>query len=187
MKKLITLLILFLVFVPTQALALSASEINSQINSYRSGQGLSTLSYSADATNSAKARGLNMQTFCYWSHTGPNGETFNSLITYPFLWAGENLARDFNTAQSVITGWINSPTHKAILDDTRPNTIGTFVFTNQCDGKIYVVSHLVQISNVTSLEVSKMNDKPPESILPRVQSSRAVNRPAVRSVCIIDC
>jgi len=35
---------------------------------------------------------------------------------------GENLAKDFYTAQSVFDAWLNSPSHKAVLD--APYTIG---------------------------------------------------------------
>lgn len=53
-----------------------------------------------------------------WNHVGANGEQWYSIdeqyapnrTSY-----GENLARCYNSNQAVVTGWVNSPKHYAIM------------------------------------------------------------------------
>lgn len=53
----------------------------------------------------------------YYSHTRPTGESCFTVIT-DHKGAGENIAAGFTSATDVMTGWMNSPGHKAnILDE----------------------------------------------------------------------
>ncbi|MCK5460299.1 hypothetical protein KAI52_04235, partial [Candidatus Parcubacteria bacterium] len=51
----------------------------------------------------------------YFAHTAPSGKTFIEWIKdagYDYLYAGENLAMDFITAEAVIEAWMNSESHR---------------------------------------------------------------------------
>jgi hypothetical protein len=64
----------------------------------------------------AQAKANDMVTRNYWSHNTPDGRTPWSFITaagYNYQAAGENLAYGFNSADDAVTGWMNSPTHRA--------------------------------------------------------------------------
>lgn len=66
----------------------------------------------------AQAKANDMAKRNYWAHNTPAGKTPWSFITqagYTYQRAGENLAYGFSDASSTITGWINSPEHRANL------------------------------------------------------------------------
>lgn len=51
----------------------------------------------------------------YFSHTSPSGKTFIKWIKdveYNYLYAGENLAMDFITAEGIMRAWMNSESHR---------------------------------------------------------------------------
>ncbi len=51
----------------------------------------------------------------YWAHYAPDGTSpwfFFQQAGYQYVFAGENLAKDFTDSQSVVNAWMNSPTHR---------------------------------------------------------------------------
>ena len=73
----------------------------------------------------------------YWDHTGPNGETaweFISETGYRYEVAGENLARGFASSKDVMSAWMESPTHKDNILNSRFQEIGLAVGTGQVKG-----------------------------------------------------
>jgi len=80
------------------------------INDYRIEQGLEFLEidqYVCDIASQRSAEIVND-----WSHNG------FYILDHPSQYSsrGENLARDFQTDLEIFNGWLNSPTHKDILD-----------------------------------------------------------------------
>ena len=52
----------------------------------------------------------------YFAHESPEGVTPHQLITstgYPARTSAENLAKEPKTVDEVMTGWMNSPGHRA--------------------------------------------------------------------------
>ncbi len=89
----------------------------------------------------------------YWDHSGPNGETAWQFITnegYEYEIAGENLARGFSSSQSVVKAWMNSPTHKENLLNSRFQEIGVAVGTGKIHGATTTV--IVQLFGRPSTE-----------------------------------
>ncbi len=78
------------------------------INSHRSEMGLSTLRWNNGLEQAAAVRAVEASEV--WSHTRPDGSqyyTVNEGLVY-----GENLARNYTTAQSAFDAWMDSPTHR---------------------------------------------------------------------------
>lgn len=51
----------------------------------------------------------------YWAHYAPDGTSpwyFFQKYDYRYLFAGENLAKDFDDSAAVVAAWMNSPTHR---------------------------------------------------------------------------
>jgi len=97
---------------------MSVSSLLADTNSQRTGHNESALSLNAELDKAAQAKADDMAARNYWSHLTPDGKTPWSFITasgYDYRTAGENLAYGFSTASSVITGWMNSPEHRANL------------------------------------------------------------------------
>lgn len=88
-----------------RTMAVTAFEL---ANQQRTAAGLAALTWDADLENAAAVRAAEcVQLF---SHTRPDGSewyTVNSQIMH-----GENLAFGYDSANSVVTAWMNSPSHK---------------------------------------------------------------------------
>lgn len=87
-------------------------------NTQRSANSVGLLSENAQLNAAAQAKANDMVARDYWSHQTPDGEQPWVFITnagYHYLSAGENLAYGFMTSSSTVTGWMNSPPHKANL------------------------------------------------------------------------
>jgi hypothetical protein len=75
----------------------------------------------------AQAKANDMAARNYWSHNTPDGRTPWSFITtagYHYQMAGENLAYGFNNAADTVSGWMNSPTHRANILNQNYKDVG---------------------------------------------------------------
>ena len=78
-------------------------------------------------TSAAQAKANDMANKDYWSHTNPDGQTPWTFITaagYNYQLAGENLAYGFSDAKAVVTGWMNSPEHRANMLNANYQDVG---------------------------------------------------------------
>lgn len=97
---------------------ISASSLLAYTNTIRTAHHEPPLSINAQLDQAAQAKADDMAARNYWSHNTPDGKTPWSFIMasgYTYQTAGENLAYGFTTASSVITGWLDSPEHRANL------------------------------------------------------------------------
>lgn len=109
------------------ATSISASGLLVSTNSNRSASGLSPLSLSGQLNAAAQAKAQHMIANDYWAHVAPDGTTpwvFIGNSGYAYLTAGENLAYGFNTSQQTVTGWMNSPSHRANILNTAYEDVG---------------------------------------------------------------
>ena len=120
------------IYIDDEAIALAGSASSSQaaidacagvfnlMNQQRAAQGLSALVWSDALTSAAQVRANEITTS--FSHTRPNGSDFwtvDSNVQY-----GENLAKLYQSADSVYAAWMNSPTHAANIMDGGYKTVG---------------------------------------------------------------
>jgi hypothetical protein len=115
-----------------QAMASSITPANiiQLTNQQRASMGLNTLNSNAKLAAAAQAKANNMFEVQYWDHFGPNGESpwmFISQAGYAYVYAGENLAKGFRTAEGVHEAWMASPTHKANIISPNYKDIGVAV------------------------------------------------------------
>ena len=115
-----------------------AEQIISLTNIKRAENGLAPLSSSSKLANAARAKSDDMLSKNYWAHFSPQGTTPWSFITaagYKYIFAGENLARDFNDATSVVNAWMASPSHKQNILDKNFKEIGVAVSDGRLQGR----------------------------------------------------
>lgn len=96
-------------------------------NAQRNDNGQASLKLNQQLINAAQAKANDMIARNYWSHNTPDGQTPWTFIQgagYVYTKAGENLAYGFATSPDTITGWMNSPTHKANLLDSAFSEVG---------------------------------------------------------------
>ena len=110
-------------------------------NDYRTSNGLSVFTVDSKLNSSAQAKADDMCEKNYWEHMSPDGIMSWHLMTqagYRYDRAGENLARNFLSDQTMFDAWLNSPTHLAnIIGDYKNIGIGR----NYCGGINYIVVH----------------------------------------------
>jgi hypothetical protein len=94
----------------------SQTELLKLTNSSRTSAKLATLQISSQLDQAAQQKASDIVSGNYWSHIAPSGQTPSQLLAstgYQFIGDGENLAYGFNSANDVMTGWLNSLEHKA--------------------------------------------------------------------------
>lgn len=106
-------------------------------NQERLKRGLSPLSINQTLSQAAQLKAGDMFAFNYWSHVSPSGRdpwSFFKEAGYNYLYAGENLARDFMTSEAVVNAWMTSPTHKDNVLNERYQEIGLAVIDGTLNG-----------------------------------------------------
>jgi len=120
------------------ASSVTPSNIIALTNQQRATAGLNTLNVDSRLTAAAQAKANNMFSEQYWDHFGPNGETpwmFISQAGYQYVYAGENLAKGFRTAEGVYEAWMASPTHRDNIMSGNYKDIGVAVVEGVLLGK----------------------------------------------------
>ncbi len=134
------LLVALPAFLPAQFLyssAVTQSNIVTLTNQSRAASGVPPLSVHATLTAAAQARADDMMTNQYFSHAGPDGRRAWSWIRgagYDYLYAAENLALYFDTAEGVHSGWLASPSHRQNLLSEKYTEIGVGVAQGEFEG-----------------------------------------------------
>jgi len=121
-----------------QASNITSANIISLTNQERSANGLNTLKEDSRLAAAALAKANNMFTEQYWDHFGPNGETpwqFIRAEGYDYVYAGENLAKGFQTSEGVHEAWMASPTHAANIMSANYKDIGVAIVQGVLLGK----------------------------------------------------
>lgn len=113
-----------------------ADEVLRLVNIEREKAGLSHLTTNSTLIAAANKRAQETKTS--FSHTRPNGSKFSTVLQeygISYRTAGENIAYGQRSPQEVVTGWMNSPGHRANILNGSFNKIGIGVY--QSNGVIY--------------------------------------------------
>ncbi|HWS49296.1 MAG TPA: CAP domain-containing protein [Candidatus Methanoperedens sp.] len=116
---------------------ITVQKVLSQTNLQRQNAGLPALQYSQTLSQSATAKAQDMFANNYWSHNSPQGKTpwdFFKSAGYQYTVAGENLAKDFYDTDGLIKAWMNSPTHKDNIINSKYQEIGIAVVNGVLNG-----------------------------------------------------
>jgi len=116
---------------------ISPEKIIDLTNQKRLERGLATLVNSPLLNEVAQRKAADMFAFNYWAHTSPSGRdpwSFFKEVGYKYIYAGENLARDFMDSASVVEAWMNSPTHKDNIVNPNYKEIGVAVVNGTLNG-----------------------------------------------------
>lgn len=106
-------------------------------NQERMDQGLGSLVVSATLSEAAQRKAADMFAFNYWAHNSPSGRSpwsFFKEVDYRYLYAGENLARDFADSEGVVRAWMASATHKDNILNRKYQEIGIAVVNGTLQG-----------------------------------------------------
>src|SRR5204862_4752358 len=95
-------------------------DLVARINAFRAARSLPTLAVSDTLTSAAKWMSTDMSVNNYFAHTSLDGRTPVQRMNdagYPAFstWTGEDLAAGYTASADVLSGWIASPAHYAVL------------------------------------------------------------------------
>lgn len=108
------------------------------VNEERAKEHLPPLALSSSLSIAATQKGTDMFAKNYWAHVSPTGVTpwdFIRNAGYEYIYAGENLAKNFNTSQDLVAAWMNSPTHRDNILKPEYKEIGLAVINGVLQGE----------------------------------------------------
>ena len=119
------------------ASSLPVEKVVELTNKKRQEAGLAPLKFDQGLAQAAADKGQDMLAKDYWAHVSPSGTTpwvFFNKVGYIYRYAGENLARDFDSPEGVVDAWMSSPTHRDNLLSVKYEDIGIAVVEGDFGG-----------------------------------------------------
>ena len=155
-------------FVLGYASNITVEQVVSLTNQERARSGLGSLTLNAQLSNAATAKANDMFQNQYWAHVSPQGKepwSFISESGYKYRVAGENLARDFYQSPDMVRAWMDSPTHRANIMNSRYTEIGLAVVNGVLDG--VETTLVVQMFGApTTSQPQLAQSPPPQEVVP---------------------
>lgn len=94
---------------------IQTTELLADTNKEREAKGLSDLTLNDKLSQAAFLKAQNMFAEQYWAHVSPSGiqpwKWFGD-VGYNYSYAGENLAKNYPTADATVAAWMNSSAHR---------------------------------------------------------------------------
>lgn len=143
---------------------ISFDALISDTNQERQTHNVGVLKVNEQLNKAAAAKAAYMFKYNFWAHVAPDGTTpwyFFTNAGYEYRYAGENLARDFNDSEAVVTAWMNSPSHRENLLNPNYTDIGFAVVNGVLDG--YETTLVVQMFG-RPLSTNTAAVVPPEAV-----------------------
>ncbi|MCL4200688.1 hypothetical protein KJZ67_05120 [Patescibacteria group bacterium] len=120
------------------AIDIRVEQLLAATNAQREAAGLSPLKLDNTLSAAAAAKASDMFAHNYWAHNSPLGKTpWDFIISsgYQYTLAGENLAKNFQTSDGVVSAWMNSPTHKANIVKSGYKDVGFAIVNGVLNGE----------------------------------------------------
>lgn len=119
------------------------TEILSLVNDIRVKNNLPKLAMDSDLTQISIIKAKDMVNRNYFDHYSPlygNPWDLATLFDYEYISFGENIARNYTTAQATFDAWMASPKHRANILNSRYDYMGIGVEKTK-KGNYYIVQH----------------------------------------------
>jgi len=154
--------------------SVSASDLLADTNAARTKSSLPNLKVNDELTQAAFLKAKDMFANNYWAHVSPTGVTpwkWLGDVGYNYDVAGENLAKNYPTAQATVDAWMASPTHRANILNTKYQDIGFAVVDGILDGRptTLVVAYYGAPATAAVEGASKSNPSPTAVYAPPIQ------------------
>lgn len=109
------------------ASGITADTLLQDTNKERDSDNLKGLKLNSQLNAAAQAKAQDMSNKNYWSHVTPDGKEPSYFVEksgYKYSKIGENLAYGFGTSKATVSGWMNSPSHRANVMDESLTEVG---------------------------------------------------------------
>lgn len=117
---------------------ISSEELLFLTNKERQNAGMRPLILNNKLSEAASKKAQDMFEYNYWAHNSPAGKTpwiFIKSSGYKYVYAGENLARGFTSADGVIKAWMASPDHRNNMLSANYEDVGFAVALGKINGE----------------------------------------------------
>jgi len=143
-------------------------------NTEREKYGFEKLGLNDKLAQAAALKAQDMFEKQYWAHESPDGVTpwhWIQQTEYGYDYAGENLAKNFHTAESTVTAWMASSEHRANLLSAQYSDVGFAVVEGMLDGQattlvVALYGHEVTQSAPAPLETTTTSAPIDQSLSP---------------------
>lgn len=130
---------------------ISVEKLLEMTNQKRLENGISPLNLNQELSQAAAGKAADMFGNNYWAHVSPSGKTPWDFILgagYQYIYAGENLAKDFQDSGGVVNAWMDSASHKENLLQEKYKDVGLAVVNGKIDGEDTTL--VIQLFGTTS-------------------------------------
>lgn len=159
--------------------SITQAQVIDLTNQQRAKNGLGPVVENSQLDAAAVAKAKNMFEENYWAHYSPSGKSpwdFISRAGYKYIYAGENLARNFYSSEDVVSAWMSSPTHRANILNPKYQEIGIAVAEGMLNGTQTVL--VVQEFGAQNVVVAEArNPSPLPTLQPAVSSQQLAQLP----------
>lgn len=114
------------------------SELVDLTNEARAQVNESPLQIDEKLSLAARNKAVDMLESDYFAHISPSGKTpwyWMDQVQYTYIYAGENLAINFDTPTSTHAAWMASPTHRENIENAEFKEIGIAIAHGNLNGK----------------------------------------------------
>ncbi len=118
--------------------SINTQELLNETNRQRVENGLPAVAVNDQLNQAAQGKAAHMMANNYWAHFAPDGTTpwqFIKNAGYEYTYAGENLAKGFTESDTVVTAWMNSPSHRENILSQKYNEIGFAILEGNLEGE----------------------------------------------------
>ncbi|MFH1832578.1 MAG: CAP domain-containing protein [Candidatus Levyibacteriota bacterium] len=139
----------FLTFVKTSFPSVLGTSTNISVqelllftNQNRQKENVKPLVLNEELSQAASLKAQDMFNKDYWAHNSPLGTTpwfFIKETGYDYTYAGENLARGFNSSQDIVKAWMESKSHKENMLSANYQDVGFAVASGKLNGEDIVL------------------------------------------------
>jgi len=133
-------------------LEITRETVLAAMNRYREAQNLSPLRADERLNLAAEDRMREMVEIGYWSHESPDGRSpffWLALRGYRFGYAGENLAKSFETAEVLVDSWMESKGHRENIMSANYVDCGIAILDGSTTGRAAGKSIVVLFASLT--------------------------------------
>ncbi|OGY47107.1 MAG: hypothetical protein A2840_00385 [Candidatus Buchananbacteria bacterium RIFCSPHIGHO2_01_FULL_47_11b] len=178
-KVFVTGFLFFTYPTPAQLSAIVSQRIIELHNEARLEAGLEPLVLNASLIDAATRKGLDMLEQQYFAHDTPDGKRPWEWINrsqYDYVYAGENLALDFTSAEVVQSAFMKSPSHRKNILNPKYREIGVAVLQGDFEGRNTIL--LVNFFGTQRKDLSTLVDARPTPTVAPTQPTQVVAEPA---------
>lgn len=125
---------------------ISVEAVTNWTNRYRIENNLQALQFNTKLAQAAKQKAEDMFEYNYWAHISPTGkEPWDFIVSegYTYIYAGENLAKDFESSDEVVEAWMASQTHRENVLNSKYTQVGIAAVNGVLNG--YETTLVVQM------------------------------------------